>query len=169
MHIKLIATLAAAIALAGCAAKKPPEPEFVDLQTEDIAKTCTPGTVDLAAATPATITMTNDGWCGVSTTEKDGQPFELGLVKARPAHGRVYIRPVNKQTRVEYTPDPGYVGSDAFTVALRPRTPDTPDSTLRVDVSVTPGEQQPVAATPAPAPKPAKPARTTTRRHTTRH
>ena len=169
MHIKLIAALAAAIALAGCAAKKPAEPEFVELQTEDTATTCTPSAVDLGSATPATITMTNDGWCGVSTTEKDGQPFVLGLVKARPAHGRVYIRPVNKQTRVEYTPNPGYVGSDAFTVALRPRTPDAADNTLRVDVNVTPGEQQPVAAAPAPTPKPATPARTATRRHTTRH
>ncbi len=170
MHTKLIAALAAAIALSGCATKTPPAaPAAVDLQNEDMAKTCTASAVDLAAAVPATIAMTNDGWCGVVTAEKDGQPFSLGLVKTRPAHGRVYIQPVNAQTRVEYTPNTGYVGPDAFTVALRSRTANTPDSVLRVDVTVTQGEGSAVAPTPAPAQKPATPSRSPTRRRTTRH
>lgn len=169
MHTKLIATLAAAVALSGCAAKPTPTEQAVDLQNDGIAKTCTPSKVDLAAATPATITMSNDGWCGVVTAEKDGQPFSLGLVKTRPAHGRVYIQAVNQQTRIEYTANAGYAGPDSFTVALRARTAGASDTPLRVDVTVLPGEGQPVAApTAAPAKKPAAPARTPARRHTTR-
>lgn len=169
MHSKLIATLAAAIALSGCAMKSAPTEQAVDLQNEGIAKTCTPSTVDPTAATPATITMTNDGWCGVFVAEKDQRPFSLGLVKARPAHGRVYIQPVNQQTRIEYTANAGYVGADTFTVDLRSRTAAASDTTLRVDVSVAAGEGQPVAAPPAkPAKKPAAPARTPAHRRTTR-
>jgi len=172
LHTKLIATLAAAIALSGCATKPAPSKQAVDLQNEGIAKTCTPSTVDPAAAAPATITMTNDGWCGVFVADKDeankgGQPFSLGLVKARPAHGRVYIQPVNQKTRIEYTANAGYVGADEFTVALRSRTAGVPDTPLRVDVTVTPGEGQPIAApVAAPARKRAAPAHAPTRRRT---
>lgn len=168
MHIKLIATLAAAITLSGCAVKTPPPPA-VDLQNEGMAKICTPSAVDLTAPAPATIAMTNDGWCAVVTAEKDGQPFKFGLVKTRPSHGRVYIQPVNGKTRVEYTPNSGYAGSDSFTVALVSRAASTPDTPLRVDVAVTPGEGPAIAPAPAPTKKPAAPARTSARRHTTRH
>jgi hypothetical protein len=171
LHTKLIATVAAALALSGCAVKAPP-PAAVDLQNEGIAKACTPSAVDLAAPTPATIALTNDGWCGLVTAEKDGQPFKYGLVKTRPEHGRVYIRPVNGQTRVEYAAHSGYAGSDRFAVALVPNAAGAPDTLLRVDVTVTPGEGQAAApaAAPAPAPakKPAAPAHAPARRHTTR-
>lgn len=166
MHTKLIATVAAAVALSGCAAKAPPPAAAVDLQNEGMAKACTPSAVDPAAAAPATITLTNDGWCGLVTAEKDGQPFKYGLVKTRPEHGRLYIRPVNGQTRVEYAAHPGYAGSDRFVVALVSRTAGTPDASLRVDVAVTPGEGQAAAPAPAPAKKPA-PTRAPARRHTT--
>ncbi len=167
MHTKLIAT-AAVLALAGCARTPPPTPA-VDLQNEGIAKTCTPSAVDLAAPTPATIALTNDGWCGLVTAEKDGQPFKYGLVKTRPEHGRVYIRPVNGQTRVEYSANPGYTGSDRFAVALVPHASGAPDASLQVDVAVTPAEGQ--AAAPAPVAAPAKkaaPAHAPARRHTNR-
>ena len=139
MHTKLIATVAAVLALSGCATKAPPPAAAVDLQNEGIAKTCTPSAVDLAAAAPATITLTNDGWCGLVTAEKDGQPFKYGLVKTRPEHGRVYIRPVNGQTRVEYTANPDYVGSDRFAVALVSRTAGAPDAAF-VDMGATIGD-----------------------------
>jgi len=172
LHSKMIATLAAVVALAGCTVKPPAVEQVVDLQNEGIAKTCTPSTVDLASGAPATIAMTNDGWCGVFAAEKDRQPFGLGLVKVRPAHGRVYIQPVNQQTRIEYTANDGYVGSDSFTVALRPHAASTPDSMLRVDVAVTPGERQPVVVpTAPPARRPTAPGKAPTkapaRRHTT--
>jgi hypothetical protein len=168
LHNRLIATLAAAVALSGCVAKPPAPEQAVDLQNEGIAKTCTPSKVDLASGAPATIAMTNDGWCGVFAAETDGQPFSLGLVKVRPAHGRVYIQPVNRQTRIEYTANAGYSGPDSFTVALRPRAANAPDSMLRVDVTVTPGEGQPVVAPAATSPRaPAAPARPPARRRAT--
>lgn len=167
MHTKLIAAAAVALALAGCA-KTPLPAQVVDLQNEGIAKTCTPSAVDLASPSPATVALTNDGWCGVVTAEKDGQPFKYGLVKTRPEHGRVYIRPVNGQTRVEYTANPGYTGSDRFAVALVPNTSNTPDSSLRVDVAVTPGEgHQAAAPVAAPAPTKKAPAHAPARRHST--
>ena len=158
MHLKLTATLAAAIALSGCANKIVPQQAGFDPMTEGTAKTCMPSTVDLASAAPATIAMTNDGWCGVFVAEKDGQPFNFGLVKTRPAHGRVYIQKVGPQTRVEYTPNTGFVGVDTFAVALASRTPGTPDAALQVAVTVTQGEAPPAAA--APPPRSAPPART---------
>jgi len=89
-------------------------------------------------------------------------------VKSRPAHGRVYIQPVNRQTRIEYTANNGYAGTDSFSVALRPRAANAPDSVLRVDVNVTPGEGQPVVTPAATAPRtPAAPGRTPTRRRAT--
>ena len=168
MHTKLIAAAAVALALAGCA-KTPPPASAVDLQNDGIAKTCIPSAVDLASPAPATIALTNDGWCGVVTAEKNGQPFKYGLVKTRPEHGRVYIRPVNGQTRVEYAANPGFAGSDRFAVALVPHASGAPDAALRVDVAVTPVEGQAMAPAPAPAPaKKAAPARAPARRHATR-
>lgn len=152
VHMKLTATLAAAIALAGCATPTRQQQAAVDLQNDGIAKTCTPSAVDLAAATPATIAMTNDGWCGVFTAEKDGQPFNFGLVKTRPSHGRVYIQKIGAQTRVEYTPNAGYVGADSFAVALASRTQGTPDTALRVAVTVTQGDAPPATAASSAAP-----------------
>lgn len=159
MNSKLTASLAAALVLSGCATQTPPATQAaVDLRQEGIAKTCTPSTVDLAAASPApaTIAMSSDGWCGVFVADK-GQPFQLGLVRARPAHGRVFIQPVNGQTRVEYTPNAGYAGADTFTVALRSRTAGTAEAMLRVNVTVAQGER-PAVATPAAAPTTRTPA-----------
>ncbi len=167
MHTKLIAAAAVALALSGCAKTPPPAPA-VDLQNEGIAKACTPSAVDLASPAPATIALTNDGWCGVVTAEKDGQPFKYGLVKTRPEHGRVYIRPVNGQTRVGYTAHPGFAGSDRFAVALVPNTAGAPDALLRVDVTVTPGEGQAAAPAPAPAKKATPAKKAPARRHTNR-
>ena len=170
MNIKLIATLAAGVALAGCATKTPPaEQATVDLQNDGIAKTCTPSAVDLSTPTPATIAMTNDGWCGVFTADKDGQPFSLGLVKTRPSHGRVYIQPIGRQTRVEYTPNNGYVGADTFAVSLRSRTAGVADSALTVNVAVAQGERPAVIA-PPPATttrKPPPPTRNPARKRST--
>ena len=161
MHIRLLSTLAAVAALSGCAPQRAAPPVAVDLQNEGIAKTCAPSTADPALTTPATIAMSNDGWCGVFATEQDGKAFNLGLLRSRPTHGRVFIQKVNDRTRIEYTPFPGYVGADSFTVALRSRTAATPDVALRVDVAVAPGNA-PVAAPAAAQPTP--PARQPTTR-----
>lgn len=155
MHLKLIAPLAAALALSACAKTAPPVMTADDPRNDGIAKTCTPTNPDMTKPAPytASIAMTNDGWCGVFATDKDGKPFSLGLVRARPAHGRVFIQKVGNATRVEYTPENNYVGADTFTVALRNAANE--DVPLAVSVNSTQGASV--------APPPAAAAPTTTR------
>ncbi len=162
--LRLVPLLVALVAQ-GCAPNKPPVqdagPNVLD---EGRAKACTPSAVEAGAAT---IAMSNDGWCGITLSEADGRPFSYGLVRSRPAHGRVYVQPYGTQTRIEYTPGPGFSGTDSFTVALRSRTPGVADPVVRVAVNVAPGDTPvftPAAATPTPAPTRREPARTPARR-----
>ena len=74
----------------------------------------------------------NDGgWCGLTLQRGDG-PFDAGLLMARPAHGTVLIHKVGDFTRVDYTPDRGFTGSDSFTVKLVPG-----GAGIKVNVTVT--------------------------------
>lgn len=152
----LIAIAAAAIVLQGCATPAP-APQATEDFNIGIAQACKFTASDFANGTATgTIEMTNDGWCAVRLKEKDGQPFQLGLLKARPQNGAVIIQKMGGETRLEYTANPRFVGADKFTVALRSRTPNAPDVTMAVTVTVMAGST-PVAA-PAPAPAPAAPA-----------
>lgn len=168
MNKHLIAIAATAIALTGCATQPPAGQAAAteDLNGE-IAKTCTATPIDLSASATAnaTIDMTNDGWCAVHAKE-NGKPFQLGLVRARPQHGRVLIQKIGGETRIEYTAENNYVGADRFTVALRSSTPNAPDATVQIAVNVTMGAG--MAAAPAPAPAATKAAAPSTRSTTTR-
>ncbi len=155
MNKHLIAIAASVVALQGCAVQNPAAQVAGEDLNVGIAKTCTASKVDLSAATSAgaTIAMTNDGWCAVRLVEKDGQPFKLGLVRTRPEHGVVLIQQLGGETRLEYTADQRYVGADRFTVALRSKTANAPDTVVQVAVTVTMGEVvAPVAAAPASTP-----------------
>ena len=167
MSLKLFAPLAAALAVAACSTK-PPVLAASDPRNDGIAKACTPTNPDFTKPGPygATIAMTNDGWCGVFAVERDGRPFSLGLVPVRPAHGRVFIQKIENATRVEYTPDDGYVGTDAFTVALRSNQSETADTPMAVSVVVSQGDRPAVAPTTTTT-RPAA-TRTPTRRATRR-
>ena len=86
------------------------------------AKTC----VASAAAPPdgqtvlAQMQVSNEGgWCGI-TASRGGSPFESYLMAARPAHGRVFAHRVGTATRIDYTPNPGFVGTDSFAVRMLP-------------------------------------------------
>lgn len=164
-----IATAALAVlGLAGCATPPAPPAPTEDVNV-GIARSCTftPVTPVPGGAANSTITMTNDGWCAVRVTERDGQPFLLGLVRQRPEHGRVLIEKLGGQSRLEYTADPGYVGQDRFSAALRSRNGATPDAAVEVAVTVNAG--QAVAPVAAPTPQqPERPTRRTTRRPTRR-
>lgn len=156
MHKLSIAVTATTVAaLAGCAPQKPAAPAAtVDLNV-GIAKTCTSSPVDLSSGSggSATISMTNDGWCAVRTKDKDGQPFKFGLVKAKSQHGRILIQKIGGETRIEYTPENNYVGTDRFSVALASNLPGTPDSAIQVTVNVSLGEgMAPTAAAPEARP-----------------
>lgn len=158
MNKCLIAMTATAVAVAGCAPQRPPAPAATADLNVGIAKTCTPSPVDPSSGSggSATISMTNDGWCAIRTKDKDGKPFKFGLVKAKSQHGRILIQKIGGETRVEYTPENNYVGTDRFSVALAANEASTPDSTIQVTVNVSLGEGvTPPAPVAAPAARPA--------------
>ena len=75
----------------------------------------------------------NDGgWCGLRAQQAGDKPFEAGLLTVRPEHGDVLIHEVGDDTRIDYTPDRGFSGSDAFAVKVIPG-----DATINVAVAVT--------------------------------
>jgi hypothetical protein len=59
------------------------------------------------------------GWCG-ATLSHNGAPYDSYLLVTPPSHGRVFAHRVGNNTRIDYTPDPGYVGTDSFAVRLIP-------------------------------------------------
>lgn len=87
------------------------------------AKSCeTPQIAPVAGqTTPAAVKMTNDGgWCGLTVHQPGPKPYDAGLLTSRPEHGTVLIHEVGDNTRIDYTPDRGFSGNDAFTVKLLP-------------------------------------------------
>ena len=98
----------------------------------------------------ATMTMDNDGgWCGIATNRAGP-----GLVTAKPAHGRLHVRKVGANTRVDYIPDRGFVGTDSFAVKLLPD-----QAELKVAATVQGAAAPQATATATPAPPPQAPAR----------
>jgi hypothetical protein len=59
------------------------------------------------------------GWCG-ETLSHNGVAYDSYLLVTRPSHGRVFAHHVGNNTRIDYTPDRGYVGTDSFAVRLIP-------------------------------------------------
>lgn len=156
------AMVAAAILPMGCAEQpKPvahtPLPVYqVDLQGGAASCQVTPPAPALADGqqSAATITVANDGgWCAISVAQSGVPnapvPYSAGLLTSVPAHGKVLIHSVGDATRIDFTPERGATGPDAFTVRLVPG-----NAEIRVSVSVTPG---PASAPPPSPPAPEKP------------
>ena len=140
-HAAASTALLALLVLAGCNNQRAETAAAAAavVSDEGISKTCVVSAVDPAAGPNASATMTvgNDGgWCALRVAEKDGQPFATGLVRVRPQHGRIVIARAGNRTLVEYYPATGYTGADTFTAALRSRTPNAPDLTVKVAVTV---------------------------------
>jgi hypothetical protein len=124
---------AVALLAQGCAPTAPGWNGVFAVDAAGGAKTCTAPT----AAPPdglglkVQVQMSNDGgWCGV-VANRGGTAFESYLLATRPAHGTVYAHRVGPYTRIDYTPDPGFAGTDSFVVRLIPG-----DSTLEETVAV---------------------------------
>ena len=135
--VPALCLVAAALTLQGCNQQQPaasgPRVFAADLQGS--AKQCTTPRVATTAGQMADATMQigNDGgWCGL-TIQQNGKPYDAGLLSFRPAHGEVLIHTVGDATRIDYTPDRGYTGTDSFTVSLLPG-----DAKLRVAVTISP-------------------------------
>jgi len=130
---------------------------YADLQGG--AKECAvPQRVSLSngGVTEAAMTVGNDGgWCGITVSRLIAGAYDAGLLTQRPQRGRVHVHKVGNATRIDYTPDAGFGGTDGFAVKLIPG-----DATLRVAVTVTGGAPPPAATPPArstpPARRPAK-------------
>jgi hypothetical protein len=128
----------AAALLAACAPPQGPTASTTRLYAIDLsggAKQCTVGPLSPVAGKEVTAAMRvgNDGgWCAFKVAQPGPQPYAAGLVTQEPAHGRVYIHPVGDDTRIDYIPDAGYVGSDTFTATLLPG-----HAMIRATVSVT--------------------------------
>ena len=61
-----------------------------------------------------------------------GRPFDTGLLTGRPDNGKVLVRRVGDTTRIDYTPNARFTGTDSFAVKLIPG-----DSVVKVAVTVT--------------------------------
>jgi hypothetical protein len=128
---------ATALLLQACA-EKPPAGPTVRIFAADLAggaKNCVVPKVAPAAGqeTEVAVKLGNDGgWCGI-TVSTGAKPYAAGLLATAPSHGKVVIHTVGNDTRIDYTPERGFAGSDAFSVKLIPS-----DAIVRASVSVGP-------------------------------
>jgi hypothetical protein len=132
-----LAMAATALLLQACAEKPPPgpAPRLFAADQAGGAKTCVVPKVTPVAGqeTQVAVKVGNDGgWCGI-TVSNGGKPFPAGLLTTTPMHGKVLIHTVGNDTRIDYTPERGFAGADAFNVKLIPG-----DATIRASVSVGP-------------------------------
>jgi hypothetical protein len=113
--------LAAALLVQGCAQKGTWDGVYTVDKTGR-AKACvsSPALPPDGTTVLATMNTNNDGgWCGI-VANRQGKAYDSYLLEVHPAHGRVYAHHVGQDTRIDYTPDPGYVGPDRFSVRLIP-------------------------------------------------
>lgn len=121
----LLALAMAGALLQGCANKAGPlssGPRVYAMDMNGGARTCEVTKPALAAGKVADATMKvgNDGgWCGLPV-RNGGKPYDAGLLAVRAAHGKVFVHSVGSDTRIDYTPDSGFTGTDSFTVQLLP-------------------------------------------------
>jgi hypothetical protein len=134
------ALLMTGLALAGCShPASGPAGSTLRVYAADLAggaKVCNVPNVDPVAhaAAAVEIKMVNDGgWCGLPVHQEGPKPFGAGLLERRAAHGDVVIHEVGDDTRIDYTPDRGFAGKDAFVVKLIPG-----DASIRAAVTVMP-------------------------------
>lgn len=112
---------ATALLLQACA----PKPTWNGIYAIDAAggaRICVAQPVTLADGQAGVVQMqvsNEGGWCG-ETLSHNGVAYDSYLLVTRPSHGRVFAHHVANNTRIDYTPDPGFVGTDSFAVRLIP-------------------------------------------------
>jgi len=128
----------AGMLLAGCQSKPPaPSARIYAVDLAGAAKSCTVPAVELAdgKSAEAAMRLSNDGgWCAIAVAQRGHAPYAAGVLQTRALHGQVFIHTVGDDTRIDYTPDAGFSGTDSFAVRLIPGNP-----VLTVNVTVTPG------------------------------
>lgn len=121
------AVLATCLMIAGCSQNGPGSAgSSLRVFAADLsggAKVCNVPPVNVVAGGVSEVAMklVNDGgWCGIRVHQDGPKPFDAGLLTTRPAHGSVTIHEVGDDTRIDYTPDRSFAGSDTFVVKLLP-------------------------------------------------
>jgi hypothetical protein len=112
--------------LAGC--EKPPPPvvstaRVYAVDQQGAARTCKVSDATAVPGKQVAVEMSvgNDGgWCALKMSAPNHSPYGAGLLTDRAAHGTVYIHTVGDDTRIDYTPEHGYAGTDTFSVTLLP-------------------------------------------------
>jgi len=123
----MVTILAGAVLLTACSdtpapVARPRLPVYAS-DMKGAAKQCEVSGVTPVAGQPvdATMKLGNDGgWCAIAVHQSGPKPFDVGLLAKRPAYGNVTIHTVGDETRIDYVPDPGYLGADTFGVKLLP-------------------------------------------------
>jgi hypothetical protein len=113
---------ASALLMQGCAPKQPTWNGIYAIDAAGGARTCVapPVTMPDGQAGLVQMQVSNEGgWCG-ETLSHSGVAYDSYLLVTRPRHGRVFAHHVGNNTRIDYTPDPGFVGTDSFAVRLIP-------------------------------------------------
>jgi hypothetical protein len=113
---------AIALLLQGCAPQPPAWNGIYAIDAAGGARTCTVPPVSMPDGQAGVVPMqvsNEGGWCG-ETLSRNGAAYDSYLLVTRPSHGRVFAHHVANNTRIDYTPDPGYAGTDSFAVRLIP-------------------------------------------------
>lgn len=113
---------ATALLLQGCARQGAGWNGIFAADVAGAAKTCVAPAASPpdGAAIVAQVQVSGEGgWCGI-TLNHGGAAYDSYLLVTRPDHGRVFAHHVGVNTRIDYTPDAGFVGTDKFAVRLIP-------------------------------------------------
>ncbi|HEX2940611.1 MAG TPA: Ig-like domain-containing protein [Rhodopila sp.] len=139
-HSAWLGLILTGMMLQGCAQKAAAPGSTTRIYAADVqggAKQCSVPKLDLSAGktTEAAMNVGNDGgWCALTVHQPGPKPYDAGLLTSRAAHGSVLIHQVGDDTRIDYTPDRGFAGTDSFTVKLIPG-----DASIHATVTVTAG------------------------------
>jgi hypothetical protein len=121
----LLPLLAISAPLTGCQKPPPPVAEAPPPLPPHLgpppAANClvAPFTVHDGGTVTVKMTVSNDGgYCAATLTADSGQPYDAPLVPEKPTHGEDSVVQYNHKTSIEYVPNTGYVGHDAFTAKL---------------------------------------------------
>ena len=134
-----LALLLTGTLLQACAPNSAPAGSRLRVFAADVtgaAKSCEAHEIAPAAGQTieASMKLANDGgWCGLPAHQEGPKPVRGRPAGVRPGHGSVLIHEVGDNTRIDYTPDRGFSGTDSFAVQLIPG-----DAKVNVAVMVTP-------------------------------
>jgi hypothetical protein len=117
----MLCLAATALLTQGCV-QQTAGPGIFTIDTQGGAKTCVASNAappDGQAVLAQMQVSDEGGWCGILANH-NGAAFDSYLMEIRPSHGTIYAHHVGNNTRIDYTPETGFVGTDRFSVRLIP-------------------------------------------------